>query len=246
MSQLSNEEQRQLVNALVTTVKRFAPDWTCSSSSDPGVTLLELFAWLCEAIDYRLDSAPDSKTDLLKHLIAKLSAMCPGTCTTSDLTRPRYFSGRLLTDADFQSEQDYYRKMMWRHNRCFFGAGIVTGLRVTMDSGSSTKDEPVITVEPGCAITPDGQQLGVCKALRCVLHASGPAGYVTLQYFERAIDPVPTPSGAPEFSRIEEGVAVAFEEKPLGQAVAIARLKRKSGRWVLDHRFHAPRVRRRP
>jgi hypothetical protein len=246
MSQLSNEGQRELVNALVTAVKQFAPGWTGGSSSDPGVTLLELFAWLCEVIDYRPDSALDSKTDLLKHLIAKLSAMCPGTCTTSDLTRPRYFSGQLLTAADFQSEQDYSRKMMWRHNRCFFGTGIVTGLRVTLDSGSSTKDEPVITVEPGCAITPDGQELCVCKALRCILHAPGPAGYVILLYIERAIDPVPTPSGTPEFSRIEEGVGVAFEEKPLGQAVAIARLKRKSGRWVLDRQFHAPKVGRRP
>ena len=242
MSHLNDEQQRQLVSELVAAAKRFAPDWTSQSSSDPGITILELFAWLSEVIDYRLDRASDSKTDLLKHLIAKLLAMCPGTCTTSGLTRPRFFNGQLLTAADLQAEQDYSRKMMKRHNRCSLGTGIVTGLRVTLDSSLSTKDRPVITVSPGCAIAPDGQQLSVCEALRCVLCARGSAGYVILQYFERAIDPVPTPAGPPEFSRIEEGVAVAFEEKPLGQAVSIARLKRKSGRWALDRQFHPRRV----
>jgi hypothetical protein len=245
MSQLTDEQQRQLVSELVAAVKRFAPEWTSHSSSDPGVTLLELLAWLSDIFYYQLDRASDSKTDLLKHLIAKLSALCPSTCTTSDLTRPRFFNGQLLTAADLQAEQDYSRKMMWRHNRCLFGTGIVTGLRVTLDSSSSTKDEPVITVAPGCAIAPDGQQLSVCEALRCVLRARGPAGYVVLQYFERAIHPihpVPTPSGPPECSRIEEGVAVAFEEEPLGQGLAIARLKRKPGRWVLDRQFHPPKI----
>jgi hypothetical protein len=242
MSQLTDEQQRELVSELVAAVKRFAPDWTTHSSSDPGVTLLQLFAWLCDTFDYRLGRASDSKTDLLKHLITKLSAMCPGTCTASDLTRPRFFYGQLLTAADLQAEQDYFRKMTRRHNCCLFGTGIVTGLRVTLDSSSSTKDEPVITVAPGCAIAPDGQQLSVCEALRCVLRARGLAGYVVLQYFERAIDPVPTPSGPPECSRIEEGVALAFEEKPLGQGLAIARLKRKAGRWVLDRQFHPSKI----
>jgi hypothetical protein len=242
MSQLTDEQQRQLVSELVAAVKRIAPDWTSHSSCDPGVTLLELFAWLCDIFDYRLDRASDSKTDLLKRLIAKLWAICPSTCTTSDLTRPRFFNGQLLTAADLQAEQDYSRKMMRRHNRCLFGTGIVTGLRVTLDSSSSTKDEPVISVAPGCAIAPDGQQLSVCEVLRCVPRARGPAGYVVLQYFERPIDPVLTPSGPPECSRIEEGVAVAFEEESLGPGLAIARLKRKPGRWVLDRQFHPPKI----
>jgi hypothetical protein len=246
MSQLTDEQQRQLVSELVAAVKRFAPDWTSHSSSDPGVTILELFAWLCDIFDYRLDRASDSKTDLLKHLIAKLSAIFTGTCTASDLMRPRFFNGQLLTAADLQAEQDYSRKMMRRHNRYLFGTGIVTGLRVTLDSSSSTKDEPVISVAPGCAIAPDGQQLSVCEALRCVPRARGPAGYVVLQYFERAIDPVPTPSGPPECSRIEEGVAVAFEEEPLGHGLAIARLKRKPGRWVLDRQLRPPKIGPRP
>jgi hypothetical protein len=65
---------------------------------------------------------------------------------------------------------------------------------------------------------------------------------VVLRYFERAIDPITALSGPPESSRIEEGVAVAFEEKPLGQGVVIARLKRKAARWLLDRQFHPPKI----
>jgi hypothetical protein len=245
MSQLTDELQRQLAGDLVAAVERFAPDWTSHSSSDPGITVLELFAWLCDVFNFSMDRSSAPKTDLLKQLIAKLSSISPRTLSTSDLTRPRFFNGQLLTAADFQAEQDYSRKMMWLHNRCLFGTGIVKGLRVTLDSSSSTKDEPVITVAPGCAIAPDGQQLIVCEALRCVLRTRGPLGYVVIQYCERAINPGPTPSGAPECSRIEEGVAVVFEDAPigpLGSGLAIARLKRKAGRWVLDPQFHAPKI----
>lgn len=241
-NQLRDDQQRQLVSDLVAAVKTISPDWTSRSSSDPGITLLELLAWLADPCDFRLDQAPDTKADLLNNLIAKLVGVRPGPCTTSFLTRPRYFYGQLLSAADFQAEQDYSRNMMKRHNCCLFGTGIVTGLRVTVDSTTSTKNEPAIAVAPGCAIAPDGQQLSVCEPLRCILRAPAPAGYVVLRYFERAIDPITALSGPPESSRIEEGVAVAFEEKPLGQGVVIARLKRKAARWLLDRQFHPPKI----
>lgn len=37
-----------------------APDWTDYNASDPGITLLELFAYLDEALLYRLDRVPES------------------------------------------------------------------------------------------------------------------------------------------------------------------------------------------
>src|SRR5262245_4534501 len=224
MSQWNDVQQRQLVSELVAAVKRFAPSWTNKSNVDPGTTLLELFAWLSDQIDFRLNCDSGTKSDLLRHLIGKLSAMNRKTCTTCDLTHPHFFNGQLLTAADFQSEQDYTRKKMRLHNRCIFGAGIVGGLRVTVDSGCSKKNEPVITIAPGCAIDPCGEQLSVCEAFRCVLRARTSSGYVVLRYNERGIDLVPTSTGAQEFSRIEEGVAFAFEEKPLPEDVAIARL----------------------
>jgi hypothetical protein len=119
-NQLRDDQQRQLVSDLVAAVKTISPDWTSRSSSDPGITLLELLAWLADPCDFRLDQAPDTKADLLNNLIAKLVGVRPGPCTTSFLTRPRYFYGQLLSAADFQAEQDYSRNMMKRHNCCLF------------------------------------------------------------------------------------------------------------------------------
>src|SRR5215469_14244845 len=36
-------------------IPRYAPDWTNWNASDPGITLVELFAWLTEMTIYRLD-----------------------------------------------------------------------------------------------------------------------------------------------------------------------------------------------
>jgi hypothetical protein len=34
-------------------------EWTDHNASDPGIMLLELFAWLCETVMYRIDQVPD-------------------------------------------------------------------------------------------------------------------------------------------------------------------------------------------
>jgi predicted phage baseplate assembly protein len=40
-------------------IPRYAPEWTNHNSADPGITLLELFAWLGEIIIYRLNQVPE-------------------------------------------------------------------------------------------------------------------------------------------------------------------------------------------
>lgn len=37
----------------------YAPEWTNHNPSDPGITLVELFAWLCEMIIYRINQVPE-------------------------------------------------------------------------------------------------------------------------------------------------------------------------------------------
>ena len=37
----------------------YAPEWTNHNPSDPGITLVELFAWLCDMIMYRIDQIPE-------------------------------------------------------------------------------------------------------------------------------------------------------------------------------------------
>ena len=56
MARLSNADQQALVNEFVASVKKFTPEWTAQSTdSDPGITLLQLFAWLGDVLSFEQD-----------------------------------------------------------------------------------------------------------------------------------------------------------------------------------------------
>src|SRR5687767_580820 len=40
-------------------IPRYCPEWTDHNLSDPGITLLELFAWMTDLLIYRLNRVPD-------------------------------------------------------------------------------------------------------------------------------------------------------------------------------------------
>jgi predicted phage baseplate assembly protein len=40
-------------------IPRYAPTWTNQSETDPGITLMELFAWMTEMLLYRMNQVPD-------------------------------------------------------------------------------------------------------------------------------------------------------------------------------------------
>lgn len=243
-----SDQQRKLVDELVSTLRRFTPDWTASSPRDPGVTILELFSWLADSVLFRQKKLSDPERSALMRLRDKLAALSYDCCADSGLTRPRYFSGRLLTASDLQEEQDYTRETMWRHNRCLHHAGIVTGLRVTLDSDGPSGDGVAIVVSPGCAIDSTGHELCLCEPLRCTLRVHGLSGYVVVRYAEHHIDPVPSlkEGGRPEWSRIKEGVALDFTENLPVDGVALARLLRSGKQWRLDRKFRPDKIKPTP
>ncbi|MBW2122449.1 MAG: hypothetical protein JRH07_11460, partial [Deltaproteobacteria bacterium] len=49
-----------LVEEMRALIPRYAPAWTDHNVSDPGITLVELFAWLAEALIYRLNRIPEA------------------------------------------------------------------------------------------------------------------------------------------------------------------------------------------
>ena len=51
--------QRDLVDEAKRRIIRYCPEWTDYNVSDPGVTLIELFAWMTEMITYRLNLVPE-------------------------------------------------------------------------------------------------------------------------------------------------------------------------------------------
>jgi len=48
-----------IVQEALTLIPKYCPEWTNYNSSDPGVTLIELFAWMTEMILYRLNKVTD-------------------------------------------------------------------------------------------------------------------------------------------------------------------------------------------
>ena len=49
----------QIVQELQSLIPRYTPEWTDLNASDPGITLIQLFAWLGEMILFRLNRVPD-------------------------------------------------------------------------------------------------------------------------------------------------------------------------------------------
>ncbi len=51
--------QKDLVDEARRRIIRYCPEWTDYNLSDPGITLIELFAWMTEMIVYRLNRVPE-------------------------------------------------------------------------------------------------------------------------------------------------------------------------------------------
>lgn len=56
---LDDRSYEQIRDELLQQIPRFAPEWTDWNESDPGITLIELFATLAESIGWRLNQAPE-------------------------------------------------------------------------------------------------------------------------------------------------------------------------------------------
>jgi predicted phage baseplate assembly protein len=57
--QLDDRRFQDLVSEARTRISRACPEWTEHNVSDPGITLIELFAWMTEMTIYRLNRVPD-------------------------------------------------------------------------------------------------------------------------------------------------------------------------------------------
>jgi len=57
--QLDDRRFQDIVNEAKTLIPRYSPEWTDHNVSDPGVTLIELFAWMTDMILYRMNRIPE-------------------------------------------------------------------------------------------------------------------------------------------------------------------------------------------
>ena len=79
---LDDRRFQDLVSEARMRITRSCPEWTEHNVSDPGITLIELFAWMTEMTIYRLNRVPDKlHVTLLDLLGIRLDG--PSAATTS-------------------------------------------------------------------------------------------------------------------------------------------------------------------
>ena len=222
------------------TLGAYAPEWTDFNDADPGVTLLEIFAFLTENLLYRAGQIPERGRSAALRTMATLGTLAAYPLSgCNGLTRPRFFEGEMLDAATLTAEQEYTREKRRLHNRALFGSGIVSGLSVSIEPGGGS-----VVVEPGHAIDPTGEEIGLPRCVSLAAPASGDSVFVTLRYWERPCGPVLAADGTTVPSKTEEACVLALKPAFVGPAIPLARLIRVDGAWRVDSAFEPPKIRR--
>jgi hypothetical protein len=226
-------------------MREHAPEWTNEDDSDPGVTLLQIFAFLSENLLYRANQIPERGRTAAARAAAALALLADrGERPCEGLQRPSYFVGRLLDADALTTEQNYHREKLRRHNRALLGSGVVSGLDVRVEAAPDATGERVV-VEPGYAIDPNGEEIPVPCSVALTPPAQGEIAFVTLRFWERPCSPVSVVADekvAP--AMIEEACVIGITDAPPPPpAIPIARLLRVGDRWRVDPGFAAPHAR---
>ena len=81
---LDDRTFQQIVDEAKRKIPEHFPEWTNHNVSDPGVALIELFAWMTEMTLYRLNKLPDKATKALLGMVG--FEVFPARAATADLT----------------------------------------------------------------------------------------------------------------------------------------------------------------
>jgi len=165
------------------------------------------------------------------------------------LKRVNYFSGQLLTEAEFRLEQEYHLELRRRHNRCLHGWGVVCGLEVGVGQGE-------ITVTPGFALDCQGEEIVSPAPTVLCAPTERPVTeilYVLIHPSEEMIDPTSLVGAGTDYSRVIERSHFVLDSKDptsahvrrrgqweaCGKAhgVPLSRLRWIRRRWRLDDRY---------
>jgi hypothetical protein len=85
---LDDRSYQQLRDELVRRIPVYTPEWTDHNASDPGITLIELFAFLGENLLYRFNQIPEAtKLEFLKRLQIPLRPAVPSRAMIAFTTK---------------------------------------------------------------------------------------------------------------------------------------------------------------
>ncbi|HEY6643730.1 hypothetical protein [Povalibacter sp.] len=231
-----NDESRWplLASAMRRVMLEHVPDWTDSNDHDPGITLLNLFTWLTDALPYAQSATNPEIIAAARRLATAASGLAnAGAGADSEpLLRVNYFHGKLLGVDDFRDEQTYFRRRLQRLNQRLHGVGVVSGLNVSIKNSSSGAS---VEISPGLAIDPTGEEVVIADCVVLPLPGTPKELYVQIRWTEQLRMPVPTTdSSAPtQYSRIVDTWETVLSPAAAQDAVTLARLTRISGRWTI-------------
>lgn len=164
------------------------------------------------------------------------------------LTRPHFFTGKLLTAEDLSDEQTYFLERLERHNRSLHGFGIVFGLRVTADAGQ-------IKISAGMALDCEGKEIVICSDQSLPMPGlNSNVVYVNVKYSERnqGMHPPNEPSAVTEDFELTLGkhnensghrhVRARWLSCGEPHALTLARIRRGQKGWRVDRRYRVPVV----
>ena len=83
-SNLDDRKFKDLVNECILRIPRYTPEWTNYNASDPGITLIELFAWLTDQMLFRFNQVPRRNYVTFLQLLG--IRLQPATPAKTDLT----------------------------------------------------------------------------------------------------------------------------------------------------------------
>lgn len=101
---LDDRTYADLAREGVELIPRYAPEWTNHNASDPGITLLELFAYLTEIYLYRIDRISEANKGKFLKLLS--GNMAPAMMALDEQLRHEVMTlrqpFRAVSDADFE------------------------------------------------------------------------------------------------------------------------------------------------
>lgn len=106
-SDLDDRAFKDLVEECLLRIPRYCPEWTNHNPSDPGVTLIELFAWLTDQMQLRFNQVPRRYyVAFLELLGIRLQPPHPAqTNLTFYLSSPQPFPVRIPRDVEVATER---------------------------------------------------------------------------------------------------------------------------------------------
>lgn len=137
----------QLVRDAIARIRQVSPEWTDLSPGDPGMTLVEVFAYLTEALIYRLNRVPDKLFIEFLRLIGVRLHPPAAASTTLVFRRLRGTKGAI---------------------------GIPRGTHVTVEKPSPGVEAPVFATADAARIAPDAEEVRVKAYHAELVEAEGP------------------------------------------------------------------------